>query len=237
VISRFSFSPGFNRSPIWSPDGKLVAFSHQETTAYSYDIFVKSSAGGGAEELLLKGGVNAFTLDWSPDEQTILYQQLSDKTGSDLWLLPTRGERTPIPFLQTPSDELNARFAPALAGGPQWVAYQSNESGQNQIYVQSIPASGAKYQISTDGGTQPAWRGDGKEMFYISPERKLMAVPVALGATVVAGAPIELFMNTGMERFTSSEDGQRFLIVVPIGGEGPAPPITVVLDWARGLKK
>jgi eukaryotic-like serine/threonine-protein kinase len=237
VISRFSFRPGINRSPVWAPDGKLVAFSHQEATAYSFDIFVKSSAGGGAEELLLKAGVNAFMLDWSPDGQRILYQQLSDKTGSDLWLLPVTGDRKPVAFLQTPADEQNGKFAPTLAGGPQWVAYQSNESGLNQIYVQSIPANGAKYQISTAGGTQPIWRGDGKELFYLSPDRKLMAVAVTVGATVVAGTPQELFTDTGMTGFTASKDGQRFLIVVPVGGENAATPITVVLDWALGLKK
>ena len=124
------------------------------------------------------------------------------------------------------------------SGSPRWMAYQSNESGQNQIYVQSIPASGAKYQLSTAGGTQPTWRGDGKELFYLSTDRKLMAVPIALGANVEPGTPHELFANAGITGYAPSPDGQRFLVNVPAGGEGAAaPPITVVLNWTAGLKK
>jgi Tol biopolymer transport system component len=117
------------------------------------------------------------------------------------------------------------------------VAYQSNESGQNQIYIQSLPPNGAKYQISTVGGTLPAWGKDGKELFYLSTDRKVMAVPIGLGATVTAGSPTELFANAAMTGFTVSRDGQRFLINVPAGGEAGAPPTTVVLNWAAGLRK
>jgi len=119
------------------------------------------------------------------------------------------------------------------------MAYQSDESGQNQIHVQAIPASGAKYQISTAGGTLPMWRRDGKELFYFSTDQKLMAVPITLGAGVEVGTPQELFANPGINTgYAPSVDGQRFLVNVPAGGEAAAvPPITVVLNWAAGLPK
>lgn len=117
------------------------------------------------------------------------------------------------------------------------MAYRSDESGQNQIYVQAIPASGAKYQISTSGGIQPTWRRDGKELFYFSTDQKLMAVPITLGTSVQPGTPQELFANAGITGYAPAADGQRFLLNVPAGGEGAtAPPITVVVNWTAGLK-
>jgi Tol biopolymer transport system component len=238
VISRFTFRPGINGNPLWSPDGTRLVFSGQPLSAYSSDIYQKPAGGNGQEELLLHAGVNGFPQDWSPDGKWIVYQQTGQKTAADLWLLPLEGDRKPMPYLQTPFNETLARFSPGVAGAPRWMAYQSNESGQDQIYVQAIPASGAKYQVSTSGGTQPAWRRDGKELFYFSADLKLMAVPITLGTSVVPGTPQELFANTGLTGYAPSADGQRFLVNVPAGGEGAtAPPITVVLNWTAGLKR
>jgi eukaryotic-like serine/threonine-protein kinase len=166
VITRFTFRPGFNRNQIWSPDGTRLAYSLQQATAYSATLFVKP-ASGGAEELLLQGGVNAFPMDWSSDGRWMVYQQQGRNTGLDLWLLPLDGDRKPREYLQTPFDETNGRFAPGAGGGPRWMAYQSNESGQSQVYIQSISPTGAKFQLSTTGGETPKWRGDGKELFYV----------------------------------------------------------------------
>ncbi len=190
--------------------------------------------------MLLRGGTNAFPLDWSSDGQWIVYRETGRTTGPDVWLLPLEGDRKPIPYVQTPFVETSATFAPGLGGAPRWMAYQSNETGQDQVYVQSIPPSGAKYQLSTAGGTQP-WRSDGKELFYLSTDRKLMAVPIALGAggaSVEPGTPRELFANAGITGYAPSPDGQRFLVNLPAGGEGAAaPPITVVLNWDAGLNR
>ena len=110
--------------------------------------------------------------------------------------------------------------------------------------MQTIPASGVKYQISSAGGTQPRWRRDGGELFYVSTDQKLMAVPIALGARVEPGTPQDLFAVVGVQigavgtPYAPTRDGQRFLVNVPAGGEGAtAPPITVVLNWTAGLKK
>jgi Tol biopolymer transport system component len=148
--------------------------------------------------------------------------------------LPLEGDRKPIPYLQTRFDEAAGAFSP----DGRWIAYQSNESGQAQIYVQTFPASGAKYQVSSAGGQAPTWRHDGKELFYISTDRKLMAVPIALGARVESGTPQELFTSPGLTGYTPSQDGRRFLVNVPAGGEdAAAPPVTVVLNWTAGLKQ
>ena len=123
------------------------------------------------------------------------------------------------------------------------MAYESNESGRFQIYVQTVPLSGAKYQISSSGGTEPQWRRDGKELYYVSAEQKLMAVAVKLGATVEAGTPQPLFPvfptgTPGTRVYASVGDGQRFLVNVPAGGgAGAVQPITVVTNWQAGLKK
>ena len=117
------------------------------------------------------------------------------------------------------------------------MAYQSNESGQSQIHVRAIPASGSKYQVSTAGGTQPAWRRDGKEWYYLSTDHKLMAVPITVGTSVTPGTPQPLFA-ADITGYTPSSDGQRFLMNVPVGGQAPAAsPITVVLNWTAGLER
>jgi hypothetical protein len=118
------------------------------------------------------------------------------------------------------------------------MAYESNESGEQQVYVQAIPASGAKYQISTTGGSQPAWRRDGRELFYLSADQKVMSVPMVLGTSVEPGTPRELFDAAGVTGLAPSADGQRFLINTTVGGDAGTPqPITVVLNWTAGLTK
>ena len=226
AMSRFTFRPGWSRRPVWSPDGNRLVFSLREFTMNlnSYDIYQKPVGGTGQEALLLHAGSNGFPEDWSSDGKWLMYRLTGQKTSLDLWLLPLEGDRKPIPYLQTPFDEQNARFSPGPSGAPRWLAYQSNESGQNQIYVQGIPASGAKYQISTSGGIQPAWRRDGKELFYVSTDQKMMAVPIMLGTSVESGTPQELFAKAGITAYAPSADGQRFLVNVPASSEGAAAP-------------
>ncbi len=241
VLSRFTFRSGINRNPVWSPDSSRLIFALQPlSSGGTADIYQKPAGGNGQEELLLHAGINGFADDWSSDGKWIVYEQAGQKTATDLWLLPL-GDRKPVPYLQTQFDEMAARFSP----DGRWTAYQSNESGQFQVYVQTVPPSGAKYQISTSGGTYPRWRRDGKELFYISADRKLMAVPVKLGATVEAGTPQPLFpappfagMQLAASFYAPMGDGQRFLVNAPAGGEATAaPPFTVVTNWQAAFKK
>src|SRR5207245_2782644 len=152
------------------------------------DILRKTTVGNTTEESLElfihSARINAVPDDWSPDGKWIVYQLDGGKTGTDLWLAPTGGQASadnkPITYLQTPFVESEARFSP----DGKWMAYTSNESGRNQVYVQAIPAGSGKWQISTEGGSAPHWRRDGKEIFYIALDRKLMVVPMRLGPAV-----------------------------------------------------
>ena len=131
-------------------------------------------------------------MDWSPDGRFLLYRSIDPKTGSDIWALPLDGDRKPFPVVQTNFDERDGQFSP----DGKWIAYQSNESGRFEIYVQPFPGPGGKSQVSTNGGAQVRWRRDGKELFYIALDGRLMAVPIRLasnGQAVEAGTPVPLF--------------------------------------------
>src|SRR5262249_13148285 len=156
-------------------------------------IYKKDSSGSGNEELLLKSGIPMLSNDWSPDGRYLLYNAFDPKTRSDLWVLPvaagTAGEGKPRPYLQTPFSETQGQCSP----NGRWIAYTSDESGQAQIYVQSFPTGGGKYQVSTGAGTQAKWRRDGKEIFYIGADGKMMAVNVKTEGKFEADTPRALF--------------------------------------------
>jgi Tol biopolymer transport system component len=245
VLTRFTFRSGISYSPVWSPDGARLIFAFQGAGVYATEILQKRAAGNAAEELLLHAGINGVPQDESPDAKWIVYQQDGGKTGDDIWLLPmgkgSAGDNKPIPYLQTPFVEAGAKFSP----DGKWMAYQSNESGQNQVYVQSVPAGAGKWQVSTTGGLAPLWRSDGKEIFYIAPDQKLMAVPIKLGSTVEPEAPEALFslpppalVQFNSNSYAPSKDGQRFLVIAPADAKDTAvPAITVVTNWQADLKK
>lgn len=233
VPSRFTFRPGRSAEAVWSPDSSRIIFGVDNSSLYE-----KAANGAGTEELLLSGGLNIRPQDWSRDGKFLVYMQTGGRTGTDLWLLPLDGERKPIPYLQTPFNESEAQFSP----DGHWMAYASNESGQPQVYIQSIPANGSKFQISNAGGVQPRWRRDGKELFYISSDNKLMAVSLKVGDAVEADPPKPLFdfqpiypVLTGIWAYEPSSDGQRFLVLTESAAANP--PITVVLNWQAGIKR
>lgn len=243
VISRFTFGPGARYVPVWSPDSMRIAFTTY-TSGIGYTLRAKAANGAGAEESLAGPGVMVLPNDWSPDGKFIVYSQFSEKTNDDLWLLPMQGDRKPIPYLLTPFNESEARFSP----DGNWLAYMSDESGRMEVYVQTFPASGRKWQISSAGARFPKWSHDGRELFYISADQKLMSVPVKLGAagsgSFEAGVPVPLFdvasvpANTRRYSYQPTADGRRFLLSAPATGEdSQAPPITVELNWQAGLKK
>ena len=233
--SRFTFDQTNETFPVWSPDGNRIAFGSNKNGAT--DLFQKSSNGAGGDELLFKSNNLKAPNDWSPDGRIILYNDFDPKTNSDLWVLPLGGDPKPTPVMQTTFSETNGRFSP----DGRWIAYESNESGPGQIYVQGFPAGG-KTQVSTLGGFQPRWRGDGKELFYIGPDKKLMAVDIKSDADgIQAGAPRALFdlrigNLPGSPYYDVTHDGQRFLVSV-VGEETTPTPMTVVMNWTADLKK
>jgi eukaryotic-like serine/threonine-protein kinase len=160
------------------------------------------------------------------------------KNLADLWVLPLFGEHKPSPYLQTEFWEMQARFSP----DGRWIAYESTESGRPEVYVQSFPAASGKVPVSTQGGADPRWRRDGKELFYLAADHKLMAVEVKTGPTFEAGVPRALFQARVIDlydvykHYTVTKDGQRFLFVTPVE-EVNSDPITVVLNWTAELRR
>ncbi len=239
VATKFTFRAGM-RFPVWSPDGKFIVFTDAPNIG---GLYRKPSDGGGVEELLLpKGGNNTVPTEVSPDGKWLVYSHTEGKTKDDLLLLPLTGERKPVVYVDSPFTELHGQFSP----DGKWMAYTSDESGRNEVYVQPIPATGAKRQVSTNGGARPRWRRDGKELFYISAESKLMAVPAKLGPSGYDfAAPQQLFDKVlalvGNARefgYQPAADGQRFLMLLPEeGAASTAPAATIRINWQAGLKK
>ncbi len=236
VTSRFSLGPGNNIRPLWSPDGGTIVFSSDRDG--TLDLFEKSTQGQGGEKLLLKSASASYASSWSRDGRYIAYASQDPKSNWDLWALPTFGDKKPMPILVAPFIEIQPAFSP----DGRLVAYTSNESGRTEIYVQTFPDGAGRWQVSNSGGTDPSWRGDGKELFYRTPDQKLMAVEIrTAGSDVQAGIPKALFSislrgGNARNKYAASADGQRFLIDAPLGRESLSPT-TVVLNWPEGMGK
>jgi Tol biopolymer transport system component len=234
--SRLTSDAGTEDSPVWSPEGNRIVFS--SSRAGHNDLYMKSSAGTGQEELLLASDYDKVPDDWSRDGRFLLYTQSDPNTGQDIWVMPMTGDRKPQPVIQTPFPERMAKFSP----DGRWIAYASGESGRFEVYVQSFPVSERKLTISTNGGVQPVWRGDGRELFFLSLTGEAMAVPLVLAKDggLEAGAPQKLFTAIptivvgARNAWSVTPDGQKFLIVNAVG-ETNVGPITVIVNWAAGL--
>jgi Tol biopolymer transport system component len=241
AMTRFTFDAATEASPVWSGDGRRIFFSSNRDTG-KLNLYQKISSGAGADELLLRTEGNAFADDWfsGKDGELLLYETEVPKSRFDLWVLPLTGDRKPYPFLQTEFNETHSQFSP----DGRFVAYVSDESGRAEVYVQSFPASGGKWQISTSGGDQPQWRRDGKEIFYLAADKTLMAVPIESRDSFELGSPVALFttrvVSTSLtgdrNHYVVAADGQRFLIISPVD-QGNKQPITLVANWSAGLRR
>jgi serine/threonine protein kinase/Tol biopolymer transport system component len=228
TLSRFTFDGSL--SGIWSPDGRKVLWAANDGNRY-----LRSADGSGKDELLFTAPnwSAGYVEDWSSDGKRITFSGLNDKGGTNIWMVETDGDRKPYPYL--PSRFIESWNAISPDG--QWIAYASNQPGQNEILVESIPTGKGRRQISTEGGDWPVWRRDGKELFFRQ-GTKIMAAPIRLTKTSVeAGKPQALFEVPADTRFQVSRDGQRFLIAMPVEGAAAATPLTVDTDWRAGVLK
>jgi eukaryotic-like serine/threonine-protein kinase len=235
VMERFTSNPAVENRPIWSHDGTRIVFArYNEDRTASGDLYEKPTNGSGPEEAVPASPGYKTPTDWSPDGRFLLYD-VGNVGEFDIWALPINGDGKPFPIVQTMFDERQAQFSP----DGKWIAYQSNETGQFEIYVQPFPGSGTKQRISASGGAQVRWRKDGRELFFIALDSRLMAAPVELDSragVVTAGASVPLFETRiggavqGVEnqQYDVATDGQRFLMNT-LADEATAP-ITTILN-------
>jgi Tol biopolymer transport system component len=234
TTTRFTFEPGADGNPVWSPDGTQIAWTGD--TRDGPAILIKSASGLGEVKRVLLPGPASAMLDWSRDGGRLLYQALQTATGTDLLTAPPVADAKPEVLIQTPFNEMRARFSP----DGRWVAYESNESGRAEIYVASLAGAAGKWQISVQGGSDPCWSRDGRELFYLSADQQLMTVPVSTDGGFHPGTPQPLFrvqVEAGLRRnvYDVAPDGQRFLFLLTAGQRNT--PMTVVVNWLAGQKR
>ena len=186
VGSRFTFANAMNSDPVFSPDGQYVVFDRNT----DWGLYRKRADGSGSEEQLLKTDIEARPRDFSPDGRTLVFDRYERATGdANIWALPLMGDRKPFVLVKGPGLQVNERISP----DGRWMAYNSTESGQSEVFVTAFPSATGKWQISNGGADEPRWRSDGKELFFLGANGKLMATAVTTGTQFSAGTPQALF--------------------------------------------
>jgi eukaryotic-like serine/threonine-protein kinase len=238
--SRLTFGSGRDYSPVWSPNAMRLAYLSGGLRGGK--IMLKNADGSGAEQALFESDRLVSIDAWSPDGRYVVFTATGPRSLSDIWLLPVAGEKRATPFLESAFNKTQAQVSP----DSRWIAYTSYESGGDEVYVESFPTPGGKKQVSVGGGVQPRWRRDGKELFYLATDGRLMATPVTSGKTLAFGEAKPLFKTAVIPHGSQSiglatyydvtPDGQRFLCVIPSASDQSFAPITVVLNWQAALK-
>jgi eukaryotic-like serine/threonine-protein kinase len=238
VKTRFTFDPAADFDPVWSPDGSRVAWASNNKG--HFDLYTKSATGAGEAEVLFASDADKYVTDWSHDGRFVVFTELDPKgnNGADIWVQPLFGDRKPYPFLATLFNEGNAVFSP----DGRWLAYQSNESGKTEIYITPFPQAGGKWQVSQGGGLTPSWRADGQELYFATPDGRLMQASVAAkGPAVEVGSPREFSKlqmaspNPGAWSYAMTPKSDRALVLQ--AEKGAAVPLTLVTHWTEGLKR
>jgi eukaryotic-like serine/threonine-protein kinase len=237
--ARFTFGSLPAVAGTWSPDSSRIIFAFANT----FDLYVKAASGVRPEELLLASGQPKYPMSWSSDGRFLLYRTSNLKTGKrDLWVLPFEGEKTPFPLLSTDFNHSSGQLSP----DGRWIAYTSDESGRDEVYVRTFsPESSTagsdegKWLVSTAGGSEPRWSADGKRLYFLAPDRKLMAAELATNSGLVASVPKVLFQApqrtaTLPYAWDVTSDGKRFLFSTPAEQR---TPFTLVMNWQATLKK
>ena len=236
AATRLTTDAGDDADPLWSPDGRSVIFASSRRG--NVDVFRTAVGGGGAEELVHDTRGSTPTMAISPDGKQIVVLATAPDSGLDLAAYPVEPPGSPVSLLKSPAAEIEAQFHP----GGNFLAYASNQSGRFEVYVEPLPQTGDRWSISTAGGTDARWSPDGREIFYLTPDRRLMSVPIRTTPSFVAGRPVELFQTRiagplGLGHrfpFAVWKDAQRFLMYVS-DPDGPPPALTAISNWTRVL--
>jgi serine/threonine-protein kinase len=221
--------------PTWTPDGERIVFSSNRTG--DFDLYWKKADGSIDTEPLFQAEFLQFETSLSPDGKLLVYREVHSSTGMDIWVLPLEGERKPQPFLNTSFSE----STPMLSPNGRWLAYTSNESGERQVYVRTFPdVGGGRWQASTEGGQEPIWSRDGRELFYRSRDKKIVSVPVKTEPMFELGTRKILFEDMYVKRYQHSNydihpDNKRFVMIKP--PTLASAEMIVVLNWFEELKR
>jgi len=233
AADRLTFSAAADQLPIWSPDSKHIVFGSNQR--FHFTLYQKNSDGSGSpQEIADLGAEQQGPWDWSRDGKYLLVMK-----NAEVWYLSAPDWQAK-PFLQGKAPFRNAQFSP----DGRWVAYSTNESRNWEVYITPFPSANGKWQVSRGGGEEPRWRRDGKELFYLSGEGKMMAVPVKTDSNFEAGAPVALFQTHTRQQISFMDvfsydvtgDGQRFLINTKVDDPGAAP-LSIILNWASEMER
>jgi len=232
ILTRLKSAAGDSQFPIWTPDSKRVTYAQLMGELHTL-VWEPADMSGSAEKLITSEHLLEPT-SWSPNGEILTFTEYHPSTGADIWVLSIEGKREPQLFLKTSFNEDDAKFSP----DGRWIAYDSNESGQNEVYVRPFPGPGGITKISTTGGLMPVWAPDGRELFYRI-EDKMMVVAIDTKPEFIAGKPKLLFESPSLidDRYGIAPDGQRFVMIEE--GEYSAPPsqLNIILNWFEELKR
>jgi len=232
VLTRLTYSPGRVDRVVWSPDGKRVAFANDRNGRW--DLFEKVVDDAAPEKpILVSGSLIKYPSDYTSDGATLIFEQLGERTGWDVFQMRLEGDRTPQPLVVTSYDEQNARVSP----DGRWLAFASNESGRTEIHVQGYAAPGRRQQVSSQGGVFPIWRADGGRLMFIAVAGPTSVEVTESGNEIRFGPARQAAIRPGTIHGSLMPDLQRALLILPADSGPVRDDLTLVLNWRTELKQ